>query len=102
MPWLSIVMPCLNAVETINRSLDSIDSQRVLGVEVIVADGGSTDGTIDILASRPDVSWHSEPDAGLSDAFNKGAARSTGEILGWLNADDVDLPGALAAVHAAF
>lgn len=102
MPWLSIVMPCLNAAETIKRSLDSISSQGVPGVEVVVADGGSTDGTLDILASRPDVRWQAEPDEGLSDAFNKGATRSTGEILGWLNADDVYLPGALAAVQAAF
>lgn len=101
-PLLSVVMPSLNAAGTIERSLDSIRAQGVDGVEVVVADGGSTDGTSELLAQRPDVLWRSEPDKGLSDAFNKGAARATGDVLGWLNADDVYLPGALDRVQRAF
>lgn len=94
-------MPCLNAVGTIARSLDSISAQDV-PVEVVVQDGGSTDGTLDVLRARPGLSWVSEPDAGLSDAYNRGAARATGDVLGWLNADDAYLPGALARVQEAF
>ena len=101
-PWLSVVMPCLNAGGTISRSLDSITSQNCPGVETVVVDGGSTDGTLDRLAGRPEVRWESAPDQGLSDAFNKGAERARGEVLGWLNADDIYLPGALTAVRAAF
>ena len=99
---LSIIMPSLNAEATIERSLDSVRSQSVDGVEVVVVDGGSSDGTVRLLESRDDVRWHSEPDRGLSDAFNKGAARASGEVLGWLNADDVYLPGALALVQEEF
>lgn len=102
MSSLSIVMPCLNAARTIGRSLDSIRERQPAGVEVVVADGGSTDGTLDVLRERGDVQWHSEPDAGLSDAYNKGAARATGDVLGWLNADDAYVPGALARVQEAF
>lgn len=102
-PVLSVVMPCLNAVTTIGRSLDSIAAQRVPGVEVVVVDGGSSDGTVALLESRgSEVRWTSEPDRGLSDAYNKGAARAQGEVLGWLNADDSYLPGALALVTRAF
>jgi glycosyltransferase involved in cell wall biosynthesis len=101
-PRISVVMPALQAVATIERSLDSISSQQVPGTEIVVADGGSTDGTVDVLRARDDVRWVSEPDRGLSDAYNKGAALATGEVLGWLNADDAYLPGALALVRQAF
>jgi glycosyltransferase involved in cell wall biosynthesis len=67
-----------------------------------VIDGGSTDGTLDILAGAKDVHFVSEPDRGLSDAMNKGIRHATGEIIGWLNADDVYLPDALARIGKAF
>lgn len=95
-------MPSLNAAATIARSLDSVQLQGLSSVEVVVADGGSTDGTVELLEQRPGVQWRSEPDRGLSDAFNKGAAQARGEVLGWLNADDAYLPGALAQVQEAF
>lgn len=101
-PVLTIVMPCLNAAGTIERSLDSVRAQARGYVEVVVVDGGSTDGTLDILRARPDTRWVSEPDDGLSDAFNKGAQLARGQILGWLNADDAYLPGALDRVVTAF
>jgi glycosyltransferase involved in cell wall biosynthesis len=101
-PVLSIVMPSYNAAATIERSLDSIRAQGREDVEVVVVDGGSADGTVEILTSRPDVRWVSEPDDGLSDAFNKGAALARGRLLGWLNADDTYLPGALDRVIEAF
>lgn len=101
-PAVSVVMPALNAKATIERSLDSIRAQARDDVEVVVVDGGSDDGTVDVLRGRPDVRWISEPDRGLSDAYNKGAALATGRVLGWLNADDTYLPGALDLVVEAF
>ena len=100
-PTISIVTPCLNAAATIGRTLDSVASQSYPGIEHIVVDGGSTDVTLEILAQFPGVKVISEPDEGLSDAVNKGIALATGELVGWLNADDWYLPGALAAVAEA-
>ena len=68
----------------------------------MVVDGGSTDGTVDILDHAGGVRYVSEPDRGLSHAMNKGVAMASGSIVGWLNADDVYLPGALRAVGEAF
>jgi len=101
-PALSIVMPCLNAAATIERSLDSITVQADPETEVVVVDGGSTDGTVDLLAQRTGVRWVSGPDEGLSDAYNKGAHLAQGDVLGWLNADDAYLAGSLALVRQAF
>jgi glycosyltransferase involved in cell wall biosynthesis len=101
-PRISVVMPALQAVATIERSLDSICTQQVPGTEIVVVDGGSTDGTVDILRGRDDVRWVSERDRGLSDAYNKGAEMAAGDVLGWLNADDAYQPGALALVRQAF
>jgi glycosyltransferase involved in cell wall biosynthesis len=100
-PTISIVTPCLNAAATIGRTVDSVASQGYPGIEHIVVDGGSTDGTLELLAQFPEVKVISEPDEGLSDAVNKGIALATGELVGWLNADDWYLPGALAAVGEA-
>src|SRR6202000_3209426 len=68
-----------------------------------VIDGASTDGTIEILKRYGDrIAWTSERDKGQVDAINKGLASATGDIVGWLNSDDVLLPGALSRVVAAF
>ena len=99
-PTISIVTPCLNASATIAKALDSVAEQG-LHVEHIVVDGGSTDDTIDLVAQRAGVKWISEPDEGLSDAVNKGIAMASGDLIGWLNADDWYLPGAFDAVLAA-
>ena len=98
-PLLTVVTPCLNAASTIGEALESVRAQG-LGdvVEHVVVDGGSTDGTVELLASAPGVRFISEPDRGLSDAMNKGVAMARGEYIGWLNADDFYLPGALPPV----
>ena len=99
-PWptFSIVTPSLNQAAYIEDALASVANQGYPGLEHVVADGGSTDGTLEILQGASGVTWESEPDAGQADAVNKGFQKATGEILGWLNADDFYEPG---AVHAA-
>ena len=104
LPTLSIVTPCLNAMKWLPAALESVRSQDYPGVEMVVVDGGSTDGTVEYLEGLqwPGLRWVSEPDKGLSDAVNKGVAMATGDVVGWLNADDEYMPGALAAVGRAF
>lgn len=87
---VTVVTAALNSVRTINRTIDSVASQTYPLVEYIVIDGGSTDGTVDTLESRGNVIdlWLSEPDNGISDAFNKGIALATGEYVALVNADD--------------
>jgi glycosyltransferase involved in cell wall biosynthesis len=101
LPTLTIITPCLNAAATLPATLASVRAQDYPGVEHIVVDGGSTDGTLDVLAAAEGVRWISEPDRGLSHALNKGIAMAGGEVIGEINADDVYEPGALAAVGAA-
>lgn len=100
-PLLSIVTPCLNSAATIGETLDSVRAQGLEEVvEHVVVDGGSSDGTVALLEAAG-VRFISEPDRGLSDAMNKGLALATGHHVGWLNADDYYLEGALARVLAA-
>lgn len=98
---ISIVMPSFRHAGFIERSLNSVLNQEYEGTELIVMDGGSDDGTREILERySPHIAhWRSEPDAGQSDALNKGFACASGEIFGWLNSDDLYLPGAMH--HAA-
>lgn len=100
-PLLSIITPCLNAESTIAETLRSIQEQG-LGdlVEHVVIDGGSSDGTVAILEGESGLRFVSEPDAGLSDAMNKGVALARGRFIGWLNADDYYLPGSLERIVA--
>jgi glycosyltransferase involved in cell wall biosynthesis len=101
-PRLSIVTPCLNAAATLPQALASVRDQDLgEAVEHVVVDGGSTDGTLAILEGAEGVRWTSEPDDGLSDAMNKGIRAARGDFVGWLNADDYYLPGALELVIAA-
>ena len=104
LPTLSLVMPVFNAGATLERTLRSLALNDLQGVEIIVMDGASTDATPEILAHYGDLLdiVVSEPDRGQSDALNKGFARATGAIFGWLNGDDLLLPNTLNAVRAAF
>ena len=99
---ISIVIPSFNQARFLERTLRSVFEQSV-PAEVIVIDGGSTDGSVEILRRHAGrlAHWVSEPDNGQTHAINKGMARATGEIRSYLNSDDVLLPGALEAVLAA-
>lgn len=102
---ISIITICKNRQATINRTIESILSQELKGsLEYIIVDGGSTDSTMDIVGTYGERISRSisEPDDGISDAFNKGIGLSGGEILGFINSDDVLLPGALAKVSDYF
>src|SRR5581483_9052952 len=79
------------------ETVRSVQEQDYPRIEHIVVDGGSTDGTIAVLRRHAHVRWVSEPDRGQADAVNKGFAMARGEIFGWLNSDDLYLPGAIAA-----
>jgi glycosyltransferase involved in cell wall biosynthesis len=95
-PLVTILTPSLNSGKYIRQSIDSVLAQDYPHIEHIVVDGGSTDGTCEILAEYSDVlAYESLPDGGAAEAINKGFQRSNGRILGWLNADDVYLPGAI-------
>ncbi|MBI2766054.1 MAG: glycosyltransferase [Chloroflexi bacterium] len=96
LPVVSVVVPCLNRAAFLRETLESILSQDYPPLEVIVGDGGSTDGTLDILRSYGDrITWFSGPDSGAFDAIIRGWAMARGEILAWLNADDLWAPGVL-------
>ena len=101
---ISVITPSYNQAEFITRTIESVQSQRGnFQLEHIVVDGGSTDGTVDILKGYGDaVRWVSEPDEGQADALNKGLAMATGDIIGWVNSDDIYFPGALAEVAEIF
>jgi glycosyltransferase involved in cell wall biosynthesis len=101
---VSLVTPSFNQAPFLERTLQSVLGQTGdFDLEYLVIDGGSTDGTLDILRRYESrVHWTSEPDQGQSDAINKGLRRATGDIVGWLNSDDVLLPGALARVTERF
>ncbi len=93
--FISVVTPSYNQASFISDTIESVRNQSVSGVEHIVVDGGSKDGTLEILKRCPDITWISEPDRGQSDALNKGVARARGEWIVWINSDDCLLPQAL-------
>lgn len=96
---ISIVTPSYNQGKFIERTIHSVINQRIHGVEYIVADGGSTDETLTVLKKYDqDIRWLSEKDNGQAHAVNKGFKMASGEIIGWLNSDDVYYPGCLKKV----
>ncbi len=102
LPTVTVITPVFNAAGTLPETLASVREQDYPGLEHVVVDGGSTDGTVDILRETDGVRWISEPDRGLAHALNKGIALANGDVIGELNADDVYEPGALRAVGEAF
>jgi len=95
---LSIVTPSFNTGKTIERAIKSVLAQDYTSYEHIIVDGGSNDETMDILKRYPHLKWISEPDRGQVHAMNKGFSMATGEIIGYLNADDHYSDGAFSAV----
>lgn len=99
-PRISVVTPSFNQASYLERTLRSVLNQSYPNLELIVVDGGSIDGSVDILRqhSHSIAYWVSEADKGQSHAINKGLARCTGEWISFQNSDDIFLPGALHAV----
>lgn len=101
---ISIITPCYNSVEFIEQTILSVINQDYLNLEYIIVDGGSTDGTLDIIKKYDAhvTHWISEPDSGMYDALNKGFQLSTGQIMTWINSDDMLLPSALKNMRELF
>ncbi len=96
-PLISIITVCLNSEKTISNTIESIINQKYKNIEFIIIDGNSTDGTLGIIDkySRHISKVVSENDNGIYDAFNKGLKIATGDLIGFVNSDDVLTPSAL-------
>jgi len=101
---ISIITVCYNSAEYFEKAIESVLSQDYDNFEYIIIDGGSTDGSVDIIRKYEDrlAYWVSEPDDSLYDAMNKGIAKASGDIIGMINSDDYYFPGAFKKVAAAF
>ena len=101
-PLISIITPCLNAAAFVEEMIESVHSQSGPAIEHIVLDGGSRDGTRDVLARFPQLCVIEGPDDGSHDAMNRGLALAQGGIIGFINADDRYAPRLLSAVVERF
>jgi len=101
---VSVITPSYNQGAFIEETINSVLNQDYPNIEYIIIDGGSTDNTLNIIKSYEDqISyWHSGPDSGQSSAINKGFIRSSGDIIAWLNSDDLYLPGAVSEIVRTF